>query len=144
MSETRHVHATPIAGRAFFERRLEGPIDMLNLLRFTEVADYAAAPDLAPESPISGREAYARYEKHTLPFLTAAGGEVRYLGTGGPALIGPDDEVWDKVILVRYPDAQTFLTFSSNPDFLAGTGHRTAALLDSRLIPLQQAQDFGG
>ena len=57
---------------------------MLNLLRFRQQADYTAAPDLAPPSPISGSEAYDRYVRHTLPFLTAGGGSVELLRGRGP------------------------------------------------------------
>ena len=35
---------------------IEGGLVMLNLLRFREVADYSANPELAPAAPISGAE----------------------------------------------------------------------------------------
>lgn len=121
---------------AFRARQLEGPVDMLNLLRFREVADYSGLPELAPESPISGAEAYDRYAAHTFPFLREAGAEVLYMGDGGAPLIGPTDERWDRVLLVRHQSVSAFLTFAQNPAYLAGAGHRTAALADSRLVPL--------
>jgi hypothetical protein len=37
---------------------IEGGLVMLNLLRFREVADYSANPELAPAAPISGAEAF--------------------------------------------------------------------------------------
>lgn len=40
---------------------------MLNLLRFRAAADYSASPELAPETPISGAEAYCRYIAHAMP-----------------------------------------------------------------------------
>lgn len=36
------------SGRAFVARAIQGEVVMLNLLRFREVADYSATPDLAP------------------------------------------------------------------------------------------------
>ena len=111
---------------------------MLNLLRFREVADYSKHPDLAPSSPISGEEAYARYAAHAQPFLEEVGSEVLFRGKGGPYLIGPADGRWDLVLLVRHPSAQDFLSFASNKKYLAGIGHRTAALADSRLLPISQ------
>lgn len=48
---------------------------MLNLLRFRDVADYTANPELTPEVPISGAVAFKRYIEHTLPFLRESGGE---------------------------------------------------------------------
>ena len=131
-----HLEPSHETGRAFVTRGLEGPVTMLNLLRFREVADYSAHPELAPDTPISGRAAYARYSAHTLPFLKAAGGEVLYSGAGGAPLIGPLDEPWDLVLIVRHCDVETFRGFANDPGYTAGLGHRAAALSDSRLVPL--------
>ena len=117
-------------------REITGPITMLNLLRVRDTADYTENPELAPEAPISGREAYDRYVHHTLPYLTATGGELSYLGEGGDYLIGPDDEGWDLIMLVRQNSLDDFLSFASNEGYLEGLGHRTAAVWDSRILPL--------
>jgi hypothetical protein len=37
---------------------------------------------------------------------------------------------------IRQSSLDDFFAFASNADYLAGVGHRTAALEDSRLIPL--------
>ncbi len=124
------------AGRRFLTRGIEGNVVMLNLLRFRKVADYSATPNLEPSSPISGREAYDLYVKHTLPYLREMGGEVVFVGDGGDYLIGPLEERWDVVILVRHRSVEAFMSFASNEGYLAGIGHRTAALLDSRLLPV--------
>ncbi|OCC05683.1 DUF1330 domain-containing protein [Labrys sp. WJW] len=129
---------TQEAGRAFVTRGLAGPVTMLNLLRFREIADYSASPDLAPAAPISGEEAFQRYIVHTLPFLSRSGGEVQFLGSGGAFLIGPETERWDLVMLIRQASVRSFLAFADDRDYLAGLGHRTAALADSRLLPLTQ------
>ena len=112
---------------------------MLNLLRFRDIADYSAHPELAPDTPISGAEAFARYVAHTLPLLRDSGGDLLFLGEGGPFLVGPDDERWDAAMLVRQRSVGTFLAFASNEAILVGLGHRTAAVADSRLLPLVQA-----
>ncbi len=131
-----HIEPTQEGGTAFMQRGLAGPVTMLNLLRLRDVADYSRSPQLAPESPISGADAYRRYAEHTAPFIEAAGGTVVYAGEGASPVIGPMDERWDLVLLVRYPSTQAFLSFASDPAYLAGAGHRTAALEDSRLFPL--------
>jgi len=136
MNQT-HLELTQQAGYAFFTRGIAGPIVMLNLMRFRDVADYSAHSDLAPAEPISGEAAYRRYMDHTMPFLTASGGEVLFYGKGGPFLIGPDHERWDAAMLVRQTSVQAFLAFASNQDYLVGIGHRVAALSDSRLLPLE-------
>ena len=111
---------------------------MLNLLRFRETADYSATPDLRPQTPISGADAFQRYIDHTLPFLRETGGDILFLGKGGKFLIGPEIERWDMVALIRQQSVDSFLSFASNEGYLKGIGHRTAALEDSRLLPLEE------
>ena len=135
---TRYLDVTQEAGRAFVMRRIAGSVVMLNLLRFRETADYSASPALAPAEPISGAEAFRRYIEHTLPYLRETGGELLFLGSGGPFLIGPDDERWDMAMLVKQASVESFLAFSAHEGYLAGLGHRTAALEDSRLLPLSE------
>ena len=132
----KHLTPTWEAGRKFMERHIEGSVLMLNLLKFRDVADYSCAPELAPPSPITGQAAYGRYVAHTLPFLEASGGEVVFYGRGGHFLIGPDDERWDAVLLVRQTSVESFLAFESNIAYMRGIGHRTAALEDARLLPM--------
>jgi len=134
-----YLYPTQEAGRDFIMRKIEGAVVMLNLLRFREVADYSASPELKPEKPISGKEAYQRYIDHTLPFLEESGGEIRLMGEGGNYLIGPDDERWDAVLLVKQKSVESFLAFEENQEYLKGIGHRTAALEDSRLLPIVEA-----
>ncbi|HWZ60180.1 MAG TPA: hypothetical protein VNW46_14480 [Gemmatimonadaceae bacterium] len=140
MSETvRYLEPTQDSGRAFVTRQIAGPVVMLNLLRFRETADYSATPHLAPPHPISGADAFQRYIDHTLPYLRETGGDVVFLGTGGRFLIGPESERWDMMMLVRQQSVASFLSFASHDAYLAGLGHRTAALEDSRLLPLVEA-----
>ncbi|OKP91046.1 hypothetical protein A3844_04150 [Paenibacillus helianthi] len=101
-----------------------------------DVADYTANPELTPEVSISGAEAFNRYIEYTLPYLRESGGEIVFLGDGGEFLIGPEEEKWNLVMLIRQSSAQLFLAFSSHQDYLAGIGHRTAAIEDSRLLPM--------
>ena len=131
-----YLDISPAAGAAFFAAPPGGPVVMLNMLRFREIADYSETPDLAPAEPISGVTAFERYIAHTRPFLAASGGEIAFLGDGRAWLIGPPDERWDLVMLIRQSSAAAFLAFASNAAYLAGIGHRTAALADSRLLPL--------
>src|ERR1700758_1857293 len=69
-----YFDVTQQSGGALVRRNIPGEIVMLNLLRFREVADYVASPELAPEQPISGAEAYDRYIVHAMPYLAASGG----------------------------------------------------------------------
>ena len=134
--EETYLEPSQEAGRAFLSRRIEGGVMMLNLLRFREMADYSGSPELEPSRPITGAEAFDRYIEHTLPYLERSGGELVFLGAGGPFLIGPQQERWDMAMMVRQQGAAEFVSFASDPGYLAGLGHRRAALKDSRLLPL--------
>ncbi len=133
---TAYLEPTQDSGRAFFMRGIVGNVVMLNLLRLRDIADYSAYPQLAPPGPISGAQAYERYMAHTMPFLTSSGGEVLFYGEGGPFLIGPPGERWDRALIVRQRSVAAFMAFAEDEAYTAGLGHRSAALEDSRLLPL--------
>jgi hypothetical protein len=132
----RYLEPTQASGAALMARAIPGEVVMLNLLRFREVADYSASPELATSAGISGREAFQKYIDHTLPILRASGGDLDFLGEGGKYLIGPQEERWDLVMLVRQKSLAEFMAFATNEVFLTSLGHRTAALEESRLLPL--------
>jgi uncharacterized protein (DUF1330 family) len=111
------------------------PLLMLNLLRFNDSASYCAE---SPHTPCSGREAYARYSQIAIRKVRGVGGEVQVMASVQTALIAPADEQWDELLLVRYPSKAAFLSMLNDPEYQAATVHRTAALLDSRLIATQQ------
>ena len=134
----RHLAPTQESGRALIARGIAGPVVMLNLLRFRDLADYSAHPALAPDAPVSGAEAYDRYVAHTLPYLKRSGGALLFYGAGGPFLIGPELERWHRAMLIRQSSVQSFLAFATDAGYLAGIGHRVAALEDSRLLPLTE------
>jgi uncharacterized protein (DUF1330 family) len=133
-----YLEVSPEQGAAFFGTPEAGPVVMLNLLRFRDMADYSHAPDLAPDGPVSGREAYDRYMRDMRPLLEASGGNVLFSGSSAGFLIGPQDETWDHVLLVRQASKAAFLAFASDPQAQRITAHRTAAISDSRLLPIQQ------
>lgn len=135
-----YLMPTQEAGRNFVMRKIEGNVIMLNLLRFRKIADYSNSPELMPDKPISGKEAYQLYIEHTLPFLKESGGKILFMGEGGDYLIGPTDERWDTVLLIEQNNVESFLAFESNQDYLKGIGHRIAALEDSRLLPIDETK----
>lgn len=134
-----HLHATPESGKAFYQNFAgRGKIVMLNLLKYRDTADYRATPDLDPGTETSGREAYNTYLRAALPLIRGAAGTTRLLGAAGAFLIGPEAERWDAVLLVEYPSMEQFLSFAQSADYQKIAGHRTAALADSRLLPVRE------
>lgn len=138
MMKEVYLMPTQEAGRDFVMRKIKGHVIMLNLLRFRKIADYSASPELMPDKPISGKEAYQLYIDHTLPFLENSGGEILLMGEGGNYLIGPINESWDLMLLIKQNSVESFLAFESNQEYMKGIGHRTAALEDSRLLPINE------
>ncbi len=86
---------------------------------------------------------YLGGEFKVVPHLKKSGGEVIFLGKGGNFLIGPANERWDAVMLVRQRSVEDFIAFASNEKYMEGIGHRVAALEDSRLLPLIEDEDTG-
>ncbi|MBK7787242.1 MAG: DUF1330 domain-containing protein [Saprospiraceae bacterium] len=134
--DKNYLMPTQEDGRKFIMRAIQGSVVMLNLLRFRDIADYSESPELMPAEPISGKQAYQLYVEHTIPFLTKSGGEILFMGEGGDFLIGPSNERWDAVLLIKQSSVNSFLAFESDMDYMKGIGHRIAALSDSRLLPI--------
>ena len=106
------------------------PIVMLNLLKFRDVAEYGSR---GPQG-LTGREAYKQYSKAVVPLVFEVGGQPLWMGDVRGSLIAPEGESWDEVILVHYPSRAAFVRMVRSNAYQAAMHHRTAALLDSRLI----------
>lgn len=115
----------------------QGPLLMLNMLHFRDVADYSAIPELAPEQPIPGKQAYGLYMQAVSPLLKKHKGELLLAGEALYFLIGPENQHWDKIMLIKQNSAADFLAFIRDPHYLSIVGHRQAALADSRLLPIK-------
>lgn len=118
MSET-HIKPSPENIAALQAMSLDGPVIMLNLLRFR---------------PDGGEAEYRRYGEAAMPFLIEAGATIRYFGHGAATVIGDDE--WDEVVLVEYPTLQAFFEMTGNPAYPSDL--RSGALDDSRLYCTQE------
>lgn len=116
----------------------DGPIVMINLLRYRAAADYPVGFDAAP---CSGREAYQRYGAVAGPLILASGGRPIWIGRVQASAIAPEGEEWDDAILVEYPSRKAFLEMIGSEAYQASAPHRTAALDDSRLIVTSPMMD---
>ncbi|MBB4932967.1 uncharacterized protein (DUF1330 family) [Lipingzhangella halophila] len=101
------------------EEQPDGPVVMLNLLRFT--------PD--------GRSSYAEYSRQARRFLQRYGAEVLYAGDGMAPLVAEEGQAWDAVLLVRYPDRETFSRMVADPEYQEITALRTGGLAEAVLQP---------
>lgn len=116
------------------------PIHMLNLIRLRDEATYDGRT-------VTGAEAYAAYGRESHPVTSKLGVRIVWSGTMDLMLIGPEDEEqWDICFIAEYPDAEAFISMIRNPEYQRAVRHRTAAVLDSRLIrltPKSQGDMFG-
>lgn len=124
----------------------DGPVQMINLLQFRARAEYPA-DYVGPESTdVSGEEAYGRYGANTMPHVAKRGGRLVLLSQADESVIGTLGH-WDQVAIVEYPDRAAFIDMGQDPDYLAGTVHRTAALERTAIIattPVIDASNPGG
>ncbi len=116
-------------------KTMSGPIRMINLLKFKDVADYGDVPDPAGEgAPSTGAEAYARYGRVAVGEIATVGGSIFYAAQADMTVIGPSEEDWDQVAIAEYPSRAAFLEMLAKPSYQAGIVHRVAGLADTRLI----------
>ncbi len=121
------------------------PINMLNLLRFHERAQY---PDDHPNAAHgwSGERAYAEYGKTSGPIFQRVGGTIIWRGKMEAMVIGPQEKYWDSSFIARYPNSGAFMEMISDPEYKKAVVNRQAAVLTSRLIrfgELDGADGFG-
>jgi len=105
----------------------DGPVWMVNLMRYKEVAEYADGRD----SAISGREADNAYTP--LAALAGVGAEIVFVGDVDRQLLG-DEPVWDRVAVVKYPTRRAFIEMQSRPDFVERHAHKEAGMAQTIVI----------
>ena len=129
------MSVTPTADQiqALSEKGPDGPIVMVNLLKFRTHAQYEASRPEAREG-ISGAEAYQRYGAVAQKCVAEVGGSIVWAGPQALVFIGGAEQEWDQVVCVRYPSRPAFLKMISQPHYLAATHHRTAGLERTALL----------
>lgn len=123
---------------AFRAIEREGPIEMLNLIRYRDQAAYADG------RTATGREAYAAYSRDSQPIFQRVGGRQLWVGLPELMLIGPLEERWDLAFIAAYPSGAAFVEMVRDPDYREAVKHRTAAVADSRLLRLRPAAAGAG
>jgi uncharacterized protein (DUF1330 family) len=102
----------------------DGPIVMVNLLKFRDKARY---PD-GRDAELSGREAYHRYGVEVTKLLEALGGRVLFVGDVRSLSLGHVESLWDEVALAEYPSREAFLRMLTSREMRDIAVHREAGL----------------
>jgi len=101
----------------------DGPIWMVNLMRYKPVATYAEGE--AEGAAVSGREADDRYAP--LDVLADIGAEVVFFGDVEDQLLG-EGEPWERLGIVRYPTGRSFIAMQQRNDFKERHVHKEAGM----------------
>ena len=124
------IYPRPDQIKALLESDFEGPVCMLNLLKFKERAEY----EDGRETNLSGREAYQRYGEQMAPFVESNGGRLLHSSAARFLMIGEGDIEWDMVAIMEYPSKADFVKIASAPDVAKFAVHRTAGLESQLLV----------
>jgi hypothetical protein len=105
----------------------DGPVFMVNFMKYRPEADYVDGPDEPGEAvaPISGREADDRYAP--VDVLRDIGAKVVFTGD----VVGADgrpDPLWDRVGIVVYPTRRSFIAMQQREDFKEKHVHKDAGM----------------
>ena len=111
----------------------DGPVWMVNLMRYKEQAEYADGR----ETTLTGREADDEYA----PFgpLAAVGAEVVFVADVEDQFIGEEPK-WDRIGVVKYPTRAAFIEMQRRDDFQKAHEHKEAGMAETIVIGTQPLQ----
>lgn len=96
-----------VSGLRELEHR--GPVVMVNLMRFRV---------RSLDDDGSGWDAYLRYSALTVPMIKARGGTLLWTGDARAVALGAaEDNQWDYLALVSYPDVAAFVDMMTSVDY---------------------------
>ena len=107
--------------QGFAEPGPDGPIYMVNLLKFKDKAEYEDGRD----TDLTGEQAYAIYGEGVSKLLLEVGGAPMFSADVERLMLGEVEEMWDKVAIAMYPS-------------------RAAMMQMMQMLPLMQALDADG
>lgn len=130
MNVRNAVMPTPEGMQTFLAKDIEGPVSMVNLLKFKDNAEYADGR----ETDLSGAEAYALYGLDMTRWVISHGGRLLFSGPAHHLVLGEADELWDQVAIMEYPSKEAFVQIVSAPEVAEWGVHRAAGLAGQLLI----------
>ncbi|MEM7020521.1 MAG: DUF1330 domain-containing protein, partial [Pseudomonadota bacterium] len=110
--------------KGFAEPGPDGPIYMVNLLKFKEKAEY---PD-DRETDLTGEQAYMIYGAAVSQLLKEFGGSAMFGANVERLMLGEVEEMWDKVAIAMYPSRAAMMQMMQSPKMQEIGVHRAAGL----------------
>ncbi|MEQ9436420.1 DUF1330 domain-containing protein [Hyphomonas sp.] len=116
--------ADPSRMQALLEKGPDGPIFMVNLLKFKDKAEY----EDGRETDLSGRDAYMIYGRAVTELLPRFGGQGLFAGDVTFLALGQVEELWDEIAIAMYPDRAAMVRMSLSNEWRQIAVHRAAGL----------------
>jgi uncharacterized protein (DUF1330 family) len=110
--------------KGFFEPGPDGPIYMVNLLKFKAKAEY----EDGRTTDLTGREAYDLYATRVAELLKEFGGGGIFAADVERLMLGEVEELWDEVAIAMYPSRQAMLDMMQSETMQDINQHRAAGL----------------
>ena len=112
------------------EKKPDGPLYMLNLLKFRDRAVYSDGR----KTDLTGQQAYMIYGAAVQKIIEGFGGGLIFGGMTNTLLIGDGDLQWDWVGIVRYPSFEAFSEMTQSEAYGKIHVHRDAGLEHQILV----------
>lgn len=106
------------------EKGPDGPIVMVNLLKFRDRARYRDGR----ASALSGRDAYMLYGAKVGAIVEKRRGRVLYAGDVTFMMLGAATPLWDEIALALYPNRKALFEMPTSPEWMEIAVHRDAGL----------------
>lgn len=143
MTATRYVDPSREAFDLFKSLPRDTPINMLNLIKFYDRAQYPDGHANAAHG-WSGARAYVEYGKTSGPIFARVGGKIIWRGKMEAMLIGPQSVSWDAAFIAYYPNSGAFMEMVTDPEYQKAVVNRQAAVETSRLVRFAPMEGDGG
>lgn len=118
----------------------DGPVFMVNLLKFKDKAEYADGR----ECSLSGREAYMRYARAVAELLPKFGGVAFFAGDVTHLSIGTVEELWDEIAIAVYRSRADMVRMSMSEEWREIAVHRSAGLAGQLNVETVVSPNFPG
>ena len=128
MKVENHLRPNGAQMAGFADGASDGPIYMLNLLKYRDKAEYADGRD----TKLTWRQAYAVYTQGVRELLQEFGGSLTLKASVKRLTIGEVEELWDDVAIAMYPSRAAMLQMMQS-EKMQDIGQHRAAGLDGQL-----------
>ena len=102
----------------------EGPVFMVNLLKFKEKAEY----EDGRETDLTGRQAYQLYGMGVAGLLPEYGARIFFMADVTFLSLGQVEDLWDEIAIAVYPNRNALFRMSTSQEWQDLAVHRAAGL----------------